>query len=424
MDYKQFARAADWDKILPEAPAPSTVVHMDRMQKSAQYVASWNDFRSQFRVGVGAEIPMADGSTFKVEDIFEAAVVVKGAAHHFGWDLRDIEKDKAVNYGSFGAIGDGVLIPSTITVGSAPVVLDSSFTDEEKALIPLEEKYFDQKLAGPSGMTLNGKVFETIKDAYDDNEAVLLVGPPGCGKTEGVRHLAAKVKRPFRSINLTGNTTTDDIIGRWVLRARDVQGKDGSVAMAPETIWVDGVLVQAMRRGWIVVMDEINGAEDSVLFCLRSLLDGRRSITLTEKDGEVVTAHPNFRLYATMNPSEDGIYGGTHELNAADMERFPKVVYVNYLPEGQEVKCINDKSGNPNATLVKLMVKFANKVRDAFGKSDGVMSIISTRQLIDWSRACLRKDAQTAFIQSIYWKLRPGDRESILDMFTAIFGSS
>lgn len=68
-----------------------------------------------------------------------------------------------------------------------------------------------------------------------------------------------------------------------------------------------GVLVQAMRKGEWIILDELNLAPSEVLEALNRLLDDNRQLFITET-GITVTAHPRFMLFATQNPP--GLYGG------------------------------------------------------------------------------------------------------------------
>ena len=87
-------------------------------------------------------------------------------------------------------------------------------------------------------------------------------------------------------------------------------------------VWQDGPLLTTMKRGDIFLLDEISLAEDAVLERMNSILESERQITVPEKGGdciEVYTAHPKFRILATMNPGGDF---GKKELSAALRNRY------------------------------------------------------------------------------------------------------
>lgn len=194
------------------------------------------------------------------------------------------------------------------------------------------------------------------------DEPVLIVGPTAAGKTTGIRQLAAMTKTQLRRFNLSMGTDTSQLIGGYYPIERDssqsYQFKNGvlcdSATGKPiegkyelkggklidlnsgEALfqWRDGILVDAMKKGQWVILDEINLAEPSVLERLNSLLDPDRMLVLTEKDGEKVVANSNFRIFGTMNPAT-GEYEGRNELSPAMRNRFTERWYPEILDKGE-----------------------------------------------------------------------------------------
>jgi cobaltochelatase CobS len=198
-----------------------------------------------------------------------------------------------------------------------------------------------------------------------ENMPVLIIGETGTGKTTAVRTLAGQTNKPYRRVNLNGGTTADELVGRILLN------KEG-------TYWADGILTEAIRKGFWIVLDEINAAGADVLFALHSLLDDDRMLVLAENDGEIVRPHEDFRLFATMNPSGD--YAGTREMSKALMSRFPLVLTASYPKEKEEVDIIIERTGLKDAIALAL-VKVANDSRSAY--KDGKMDFpFSTRDLL------------------------------------------
>ena len=150
---------------------------------------------------------------------------------------------------------------------------------------------------------------EKVMWAVAHNLPVLLIGETGVGKTLLIRHLAHETHNGLRRVNLNGMTTVDEFVGKLMINDSG-------------TYWSNGVLVQAMEAGDWLLIDEINACLPEIAFCLHSLLDDDRMIVLTEYDGRTIRPHSNFRLFATMNPSEDRKYGGTKPLNEALLARF------------------------------------------------------------------------------------------------------
>ena len=209
-----------------------------------------------------------------------------------------------------------------------------------------------------------------LKHAIDLNIPMLIIGDTGTGKTSLVRELANEYGATFRRLNLNGGTTADEFAGRYTL-----DGKGGM-------IWVDGVLIDAMRKGYWLLVDEINTASPDVLFFLHSLLDDDRTITLAEKDGEIVTPHKDFRLFATMNDSQE--YSGTRELNKAFASRFGVILQTKYPDPATEEKILLQRY-NITDEHSALLVKIATDLRKSY-KEKQISYICSTRDLLSVAR--------------------------------------
>jgi MoxR-like ATPase len=186
-------------------------------------------------------------------------------------------------------------------------------------LIPKHvKKYIRRKL------TSEKEDIQVLKEAYKGRQNTLLIGPTGAGKTHAIRLVAKELGTPYIRLNLNRMTTVEDFVGQWVPK------KGGGYK------WNDGVLTRLMRHGGVVVVDEINAAPPEILFVLHSVTDDERQIVLTQKDGEVVKAHPDFWFVATMAPE----YRGTEKLNQALKDRFEVVLQYPYdiSIEGQLLK--------------------------------------------------------------------------------------
>ncbi len=81
----------------------------------------------------------------------------------------------------------------------------------------------------------------------------------------------------------------------------------------------EGVLVEAVRKGYWIILDELNLAPSEVLEALNRLLDDNRELFIPETQ-ETVVPHPHFMLFATQNPP--GLYGGRKVLSRAFRNRF------------------------------------------------------------------------------------------------------
>lgn len=163
------------------------------------------------------------------------------------------------------------------------------------------------------------------------------------------------------------------------------EGLNQLKALAAESrmpfLWEDGVLVKAMKQGDILLVDELNLAEDAVLERMNSVLDVGRSVTLAEKGKEppeTVIAHPNFRMVATMNPGGDY---GKKELSPALANRFTQI-WVPPINELSEWACIVDAkmdSKNGKHEWNRTLIDFAERFRKC---TTGLPMSITVRDLL------------------------------------------
>jgi len=132
-------------------------------------------------------------------------------------------------------------------------------------------------------------LIHTIDLIQKNGLPVLLRGEAGSGKNQSIFCLAARLGQPVVRINCSGDLRTSSLLGRMA------PTEDGHFH------WQDGMITQAIREGYWLVLDELNALEADILFSLHGLIDdGRISVA---NNSEVIDAHPEFRLFATMNPS-------------------------------------------------------------------------------------------------------------------------
>src|SRR3972149_3809464 len=235
--------------------------------------------------------------------------------------------------------------PAELRVGSISLPVN---TGNPSSFIPREQVY----------ITPSQGYLEKLAYAVSRNLPALLIGETGVGKTLAVRYLAWKTQNGLRRLNLNGATTVDEVLGKMLINE---QG----------TYWVNGVLGDCMLAGDWIRLDEINACLPEIAFCLHSLLDDDRMVVLMEYDGRIVRPHPNFRLFASMNPSEDRRYGGTKPLNEALLDRFPVTIRMEYLPMEVEIEVVMRQSGNEDRALVERMVRVAHDAREALRDEKG-----------------------------------------------------
>ena len=183
------------------------------------------------------------------------------------------------------------------------------------------------------------------------NHAVALVGETGVGKTALVRFLASLTTHNYVRINLKDMAEVSELVGGYV------PTEDGSL------VWKDGLLVQAMKEGDWVVLDEANLAGPGVLERLNQLLDPDGQMELQEcgnKDGEPIRPHPDFRLFVTMNPTD---YAGRNAMSPAFVNRF--VVKWFDRPSSAELTQIVAGKYGVDEDVARRLVTFHQSIADS-----------------------------------------------------------
>src|SRR5262249_38843768 len=127
-----------------------------------------------------------------------------------------------------------------------------------------------------------GDEVQIFEAAHHNRLPVMLKGPTGCGKTRFVRSMAHRLGRPLVTVACHDDLTAGDLVGRYLIKG-------------DETVWVDGPLTDAVRRGAICYLDEIVEARKDTTVVIHPLSDDRRQLAI-EKTGEVIHAPDEFML--------------------------------------------------------------------------------------------------------------------------------
>ena len=210
---------------------------------------------------------------------------------------------------------------------------------------------------------------------------VFITGMSGNGKTLGVEQACSETGRELIRVNITVETDEDDLIGGFRL----VNG---------QTVWHNGAVIEALERGAILLLDEIDLASNKIM-CLQSILEGKG--VFLKKIGEYIKPKDGFNIIATANTkgkgSDDGRFIGTNVLNEAFLERFPITFEQEYPTVKTEVKILSALSESLKIPMIGETTKFikhlcdwSDIVRRTF-KEGGVDEIISTRRLTHIIRA-------------------------------------
>ena len=204
-----------------------------------------------------------------------------------------------------------------------------------------------------------------------------ITGLSGNGKTFGVEQSCAQLGRELIRVNITIETDEDDLIGGFRL----VNG---------ETVWHNGPVIEALERGAILLLDEIDLASNKIL-CLQSILEGKG--VFLKKIGKYIQPAAGFNVIATANTkgkgSDDGRFIGTNVLNEAFLERFPVTFEQEYPTATNEYKILYKVSASLavlDLDFLKHLCDWADIIRKTFFDG-GIDEIISTRRLVHIIRA-------------------------------------
>ncbi|KAH9601131.1 Midasin AAA lid domain 5 [Trypanosoma melophagium] len=221
--------------------------------------------------------------------------------------------------------------------------------------------------------SVRGHLLNVARAVFADRP-VLLEGPTSSGKSSMVKYLAEMTGHKFVRINNHESTEIQEYVGHYV---SDERGK---------LRFVDGILVDAVRNGYWVVLDELNLAPTDVLEALNRLLDDNRELFIADTQ-ETVKPHPHLRIFATQNPA--GIYGGRKLLSRAFRNRFLEIT-VDDIPT-TELCTILCQRYSLNTSFAEKMVEIMISLqlrRQASQVFAGRHGFITPRDLFRWAERC------------------------------------
>ena len=237
-----------------------------------------------------------------------------------------------------------------------------------------------------------------------------ITGLSGNGKTFSVEQACAQLGRELIRVNITVETDEDDLIGGFRL-------VDGS------TVWHNGPVVEALERGAILLLDEIDLASNKIL-CLQSILEGKG--VFLKKTGRYVKPTAGFNVIATANTkgkgSDDGRFIGTNVLNEAFLERFALTFEQEYPTPTVETKILNNycsELGCCDEKFINALVVWAEIIRKTFNEG-GVDEVISTRRLVHIIRAYSIFNNELKAINVCLNRFDEDTKQSFLDLYDKI----
>ena len=237
-----------------------------------------------------------------------------------------------------------------------------------------------------------------------------ITGMSGNGKTFSVEQACAQLNRELIRVNITIETDEDDLIGGFRL----VNG---------ETVWHNGPVIEALERGAILLLDEVDLASNKIL-CLQSVLEGKG--VFLKKTGRYVQPAPGFNVIATANTkgkgSDDGRFIGTNVLNEAFLERFALTFEQEYPTPAVESKIlvrVAASVGKHDEEFCNNLANWADIIRRTF-KDGGIDEVISTRRLVHIMRAYAIWGDRMKAIKVCINRFDDETKQSFIDLYDKI----
>jgi len=237
-----------------------------------------------------------------------------------------------------------------------------------------------------------------------------ITGLSGNGKTFGVEQVCAQLNRELIRVNITIETDEDDLIGGFRL-------VDGA------TVWHNGPVIEALERGAILLLDEVDLASNKIL-CLQPILEGKG--LFLKKIGRFVRPAVGFNVVATANTkgkgSDDGRFIGTNVLNEAFLERFPVTFEQEYPPISVEKKILGgiaSQLGVTDTDFIARLVDWGDIIRKTF-YDGGIEEIISTRRLVHIVRAYSIFNDKAKAIQVCINRFDDETKQAFLELYDKV----
>ena len=325
---------------------------------------------------------------------------VKGAAEHFGVKVQSVTKRinklpqfQKVTRGTWSLSVAEKLERVYEGLPAIPPVEQNLIPDKDPNYVPFGN-FADVKRIISSGM-----FYPTF-----------VTGLSGNGKTLSVEQACAQLGRELVRVNITIETDEDDLIGGFRL----VNG---------ETIWHNGPVIEALQRGAILLLDEVDLASNKIL-CLQSILEGKG--VFLKKVGKFVKPSSGFNIIATANTkgkgSDDGRFIGTNVLNEAFLERFALTFEQEYPTPKTEQRILEKVSGNLGVLDEKFcenLANWADIIRRTYNDG-GIDEVISTRRLVHIIRAFVIWNDRLKAIKVCVNRFDEETKQSFLELYDKI----
>jgi MoxR-like ATPase len=191
---------------------------------------------------------------------------------------------------------------------------------------------------------------ELLEAALRSGAHVVLEGPPGTGKSTLLRQVAATRHVGFVLVEGNAELTPARLVGHFDPAL--VLGK----GYQPD-IFVDGPLLEAMRAGGLLYLEELNRVPEETLNVLLTVMsEGEISVPRLGK----VDAAPGFAMVAAMNPY-DAV--GTARISSALYDRTCRIA-MGYQSEAAEQQIVSARSRHTPPEWRERVVRLVRATRD------------------------------------------------------------
>ena len=271
-----------------------------------------------------------------------------------------------------------------LDVATAAQQLEQTFNlpqaDAVPSIVKTESSEYQDLIPAKDDLFVSFGCFKDVKTIVKSKVfyPVFITGLSGNGKTHAVEQACAQTGRDLIRVNVTIETDSDDLLGGFRL----VNG---------ETVWHNGPVVEAMERGAVLLLDEVDLSSNKIM-CLQSVLEGKG--VYLKKINRWVQPANGFTVIATANTrgkgDDSGQFIGANVLNEAFLERFAVTLAQDYPTPATEIKILTRNFAAVGAHVdddtIKRLVDWADIIRRTYADG-GVDSVITTRRLINIAKA-------------------------------------
>ena len=244
---------------------------------------------------------------------------------------------------------------------------------------------------------------EVFMYAYKNKLPLMLKGPTGCGKSRFVEKMAFKLNQHLIQVACNEETSSVDLIGRYIVYGGD-------------TIWQDGPLTKAVRTDSILYLDEISEAREDIVVALHPISDYRRTLYI-DRTCEILNASSKFMIVISFNP---GYQKSFKELKPSTRQRFISLQF-NYPSVDLEIEILNIET-DIDINIARLLVLYAQKIRNL--KELELIETVSTRLLVNAALLIknglnIKRSCEVAIIYPLTDDL--DIQESLIDIANLVF---